>query len=150
MTVEECLRHWRQNLCFFCHKPGHIARVRLNRQRKPRPKQRGQWKIRQVVEESTVDKSSAKGNQADEDDSDDEFQVDAAQVDIDTYDMGFQKGKTAPTPGLPNSDLYVSLVTNMEWHRHALLIPGYIEVRDKAVEVKSLINTGADVAIINA
>lgn len=36
-----------------------------------------------------MDKSSAKGNQADEDDSDDEFQVDAAQVDIDSYDMGF-------------------------------------------------------------
>ena len=52
-------------------------------------------------------------------------------------------------PDLPNSDLYVNLVTNTEQCRHALLIPGYIEVRDKAVGVRSLIDTGADVVIIN-
>ena len=52
-------------------------------------------------------------------------------------------------PDLPNFDLYVNLVTNTEWCRHVLLIPGYIKVGDKAIGVKSLINIGADVVIIN-
>ena len=50
---------------------------------------------------------------------------------------------------LPNSDLYVNLVVNAERCRNALLIPGYIEVRNKIIGAKSLINTGADVVIIN-
>ena len=52
-------------------------------------------------------------------------------------------------PDLHNSDLYVNLVVNTERCRHALLIPGYIKVRNKVVGAKSLIDTGADVAIIN-
>ena len=52
-------------------------------------------------------------------------------------------------PDLPNLDLYVNLVINTEQHRHVLLIPGYIEVRDKAIGVKSLIDIEVDVAIIN-
>lgn len=50
---------------------------------------------------------------------------------------------------LPNSDLYVNLVVNTERCRNALLIPGYIEVGDKIIGAKSLINTGADIVIIN-
>ena len=51
-------------------------------------------------------------------------------------------------PDLPNLDLYVNLVTNTEQCWHMLLVPGYIEVGNKAVGVKSLINTGADVHLI--
>ena len=51
--------------------------------------------------------------------------------------------------GLPNSDLYVNLVVNTERHRNALLIPGYIEVGDKIIGAKSLIDTGANIVIIN-
>ena len=42
-----------------------------------------------------------------------------------------------------------SIITNTERRRHALLIPGYIEADPKTVEIKGLINTGADAVIIN-
>ena len=46
-------------------------------------------------------------------------------------------------------ELHVTIVTNTERRRSALLIPGYMQVQDKAVEIKGLIDTGADAVIIN-
>ena len=34
--------------------------------------------------------------------------------------------------------------------RHALLIPGYVEIGEKSVGIKGLINSGADATIINS
>lgn len=45
---------------------------------------------------------------------------------------------------------HVNLITNTQQCRHAILIPSYIEVEDKAVEVKGLINIGAEAIIINS
>ena len=54
-------------------------------------------------------------------------------------------------PDLSNqTSHHVNLVTNTQWCRHAMLIPSYIEVGDKAIEVKSLIDTGAEAIIINS
>ena len=48
------------------------------------------------------------------------------------------------------ADIHVtSIITNTERRRHALLIPGYIEAGQKTVEIKGLIDTGADAVIIN-
>ncbi|RPD52737.1 hypothetical protein L227DRAFT_514347 [Lentinus tigrinus ALCF2SS1-6] len=38
---------------------------------------------------------------------------------------------------------------DLQRRRHALLIPGYMQVGNKAVEIKGLINTGADAVIVN-
>ena len=76
-------------MCFFCHKPGHIARVCPSGQRKPKPGQRGQQKVRQVAEEGTTDESNTKDNQADNNESDNEFQIYVAQADIDFYNTDF-------------------------------------------------------------
>ena len=46
-------------------------------------------------------------------------------------------------------ELHVTIVTNTERRRSALLIPGYMQVQDKAVEIKGLIDTGADAVIVN-
>ena len=46
-------------------------------------------------------------------------------------------------------ELHVTIVTNTERRRGALLIPGYMQVQDKAVEIKGLIDTGADAVIVN-
>ena len=48
------------------------------------------------------------------------------------------------------ADIHVtSIITNTERRCHALLIPGYIEAGKKTVEIKGLIDTGADAVIIN-
>ena len=61
------------------------------------------------------------------------------------------KGQAESTPDLSNQiSHHVNLVTNTQRRRHAMLIPSYIEVGDKAVEVKGLIDTGAEAIIINS
>ena len=48
------------------------------------------------------------------------------------------------------ADIHVtSIITNIERHHHALLISGYIEADQKTIEIKGLINTGANAVIIN-
>ena len=46
-------------------------------------------------------------------------------------------------------EFIVKLVANTERRRHSLLLPGYIEVGNLVVEVKGLLDTGADAVIIN-
>lgn len=51
-------------------------------------------------------------------------------------------------PDLPK-ELHVTIVTITERRRSALLISGYMQVQDKVVEIKGLINMGADAVIVN-
>ena len=93
MTLEERSRHLQQNLCFFCHKPGHQARECRNRAKGGKPGRRVNRKVRQVLEED-----SETGEGGDEDNSeesaeeqseDDEYQVDAIQQDFDPDETDF-------------------------------------------------------------
>ena len=53
-----------------------------------------------------------------------------------------------PLPSQANIHI-TSIITNIERHRHVLLISGYIEAGQKTIEIKGPINTGADAVIIN-
>ena len=57
--------------------------------------------------------------------------------------------QTDSTPDLPQIDLNVTIITNTQRRRHALLIPGYMQVRDKIVEINGLIDTGADAVVVS-
>ena len=89
MTAKERTRHQGQNLCYFCHKPGHIAKVCPNRQRKSKTTQNRPQKVRQLTEESVDDESDTEGNLADNDKSNDKFQIDVTQIDINSYNTDF-------------------------------------------------------------
>ena len=89
MTAKEHAKHQGQNLCYFCHKPRHIAKVCPNRQKKSKTTQNRPQKVRQLTEESAEDKSDTEGNLANNDKSDDEFQIDVTQTDINSYNMDF-------------------------------------------------------------
>ena len=58
--------------------------------------------------------------------------------------------QTDSTPDLPKPvPSHVNLVIKAERRRNVLRLPGYIEVGGKVVEVKSLLDTGANVIIIS-
>ena len=93
MTLEERSRHLQQNLCFFCHKPGHQARECPNRAKGGKPGRRVNRKVRQVIaEDSETGEGHDEDNSeesAEEQSEDDEYQVDAIQQDFDPDETDF-------------------------------------------------------------
>ena len=90
MTLEERSRHLQQNLCFFCHKPGHQARECPNRAKGGRPGRRVNRKVRQVLaEDSETGEGDDSEESAEEQSEDDEYQVDAIQQDFDPDETDF-------------------------------------------------------------
>jgi len=91
MTFEERSRHMQQNLCFFCHKPGHQARDCSNRVRKKKIGRKPDRKIREIIEEQTSDleKEGDEEETDDEVDTEDEFDVDAVIADLADEDSDF-------------------------------------------------------------
>ena len=93
MTLEERSRHLQQNLCFFCHKPGHQARECPNRAKGGKPGRRVNRKVRQVLtEDSETGEGGDEDNSeesAEEQSEDDEYQVDAIQQDFDPDETDF-------------------------------------------------------------
>ena len=90
MTTEERSRHMQDNLCFFCHKPGHVARACPNRARRGKPGRKVARKVRQVSNKDI--ESSAEETETGDDEeesSDNELQVEVIQADMDSYDTDF-------------------------------------------------------------
>ena len=93
MTMQERSRHLQQNLCFFCHKPGHQAKECPNRAKGGKPGRRVNRKVRQIVPEDSETGGGEDGNNSekstDEQSEDDEYQVDAIQQDFDPEETDF-------------------------------------------------------------
>ena len=90
MTTEERSRHMQDNLCFFCHKPGHVARACPNRVRRGKPGRKVARKVRQVSNkdiESNTEETETEDEE--EESSDSELQVEVIQADMDSYDTDF-------------------------------------------------------------
>ncbi len=90
MTTEEHLRHMQDNLWFFCHKPGYVARPCPNQVRRRNPGRKVAHKVRQVSNkdiETSNEKTKAEGEE--EMSSDKELQVEVIQADMDSYNTDF-------------------------------------------------------------
>ncbi len=76
------------NLCFFCHKPGHVAKACPNRARRGKPGQKVPQKVRQVSNkdiESNTEETETEDDK--EERSNSELQVEVIQADIDPYNI---------------------------------------------------------------
>ncbi|KAJ8456491.1 hypothetical protein ONZ51_g12095 [Trametes cubensis] len=126
LSVKERQELQDKGSCFRCRKPGHISRDCPSKPKKP--SKPVSWKVQQVTDKDLEDESEEISDEEDDKDKEDNISINTLRAtDFET----------------------VTIVTNTERRRSALLIPGYMQVQNKAVETKGLIDTGADTVIVN-